>query len=172
MSTTNVSFKVEGFEQLFKHMEELKEEIGKGKTDRIWRSSLLYAFIPVLETAKSMAPHDTNQLRDHLYIKAHRPRSGDKAGKYYQGEQWMVRVTLNPKRDDSVQKVTLNKKGKFQNRFVNRPVGLAQEFGSANNSAHPFLRPALEGNVNEVIDRLGKKLWSNLNSGKFSSWGK
>jgi HK97 gp10 family phage protein len=169
----NTSFQVSGFAELFKHMDELKEEIGKGKTDRIWRSSLLYAFIPVLETAKSNAPVDSGQLREHLYIKASRPTSRDKAGKYYDGEQWMVRVSLNPKREDSVQNVVLNKKGKFQNRYTNRPVGLAEEFGTANNGGgKPFLRPALETNASRVIERLGSKLWSNLNSGKFTNWGK
>lgn len=172
MANNNLSFKVDGFTELFKHMEELKEEIGKGKTDRIWKSSLLYAFIPVLETARGMAPVDTEQLREHLYIKAHRPTSRDKAGKYYEGEQWMVRVSLNPKREDSVENVTLTKNGKFRSRFDNRPVGYAQEFGSAHNAPHPFLRPSLEANSARVIERLGSKLWSNLNSGKFTNWGK
>ena len=171
--TNNPSFQVQGFDELFKHMEELKEEIGKGKTDRIWKSSLVYAFEPVLATAKALAPTDTHQLQEHLYLKASRPTARDRAGKYYDGEQWMVRVSLNPKREDSVQNVVLNKRGKFQNRFVNRPVGLAEEFGTANNGGgKPFLRPALESNASRVIERLGAKLWSNLNSGKFTNWGK
>lgn len=168
----NTSFQVSGFAELYKHMDELKEEIGKGKTDRIWKSSLIYAFIPVLETAKAMAPVDTGQLKEHLYIKASRPTSRDKAGKYYEGEQWMVRVSLNPKREDSVENVSLTKGGKFRSRFDNRPVGYAQEFGSAHNSPHPFLRPSLEANASRVVERLGAKLWSNLNSGKFTNWGK
>ena len=168
----NTSFQVSGFAELYKHMDELKEEIGKGKTDRIWRSSLIYAFIPVLETAKAMAPVDTGQLREHLYIKAHRPMARDKSGKYYEGEQWMVRVSLNPKREDSVENVSLSKNGKFRSRFDNRPVGYAQEFGSVRNPAHPFLRPSLEVNASQVVERLGSKLWSNLNSGKFTNWGK
>ena len=173
MSNNNVSFQVTGFDELFKNMDELKEEIGKGKTDRIWRSSLIYAFIPVLELAKSLAPTDTGQLRDHLYIKAQRPQARDKASKYYDGEQWMVRVSLNPTREESIHNEYFTKKGKIRNKFEHRPVGLAQEFGTADNpSGKPFLRPALEANANQVVERLGRKLWSNLNSGKFSSWGK
>jgi hypothetical protein len=173
MSNNSQSFQVDGFDELFKHMDELKEEIGKGKTDRIWKSSLMYAFIPVLELAKTMAPHDTNQLRDHLYIKVHRPQARDKAGKYFEGEQWMARVSLNPNREDSIHNEAFTKKGKIRDVFVHRPVGLAQEFGTAANpSGKPFLRPALEANANQVVDRLGRKLWSNLNSYKFSSWSK
>jgi hypothetical protein len=167
------AFQVEGFEELFKHMEDLKQEVGQGKTDRIWRKSLMYAFYPVLERAKALAPVDTGQLVDHLYIKVHKPKARDKAGKYYEGEMFMARVTLNPNRDDSRSKVILNKRGKFQTVTYNRPVGLAEEFGTASNGGgKPFLRPALESSANQVVERLGRRLWSELNSGKFTQWDK
>lgn len=165
------TFQVEGFEELFKHMDDLKQEIGQGKTDRIWRNSLMYAFYPVLERARALAPVDTGQLAEHLYIKVHKPKSRDKGGKYYEGEMYMARVTLNPKRDDSTSKIVLNKRGKFQTINYNRPVGLAEEFGTASNGGgKPFLRPALQSSAGEVVDRLGRKLWSELNSGKFTKW--
>ncbi len=45
---SNAEFRVEGFEELFAKMGELEEEIGKGKTDRIWRKALAWAMEPVL----------------------------------------------------------------------------------------------------------------------------
>lgn len=169
--SVQMSVKVEGFEDLFKQMNELAQEIGKGKTDRIWRNALKYAMEPVLEKAKSLAPKDSGQLADHLYIKVHKPQSRDKASKYYEGEMYMARVTLNPKREDTVKHTVLNKRGKFQNYYVNRPVGLAQEFGTAGNAPQPFLRPALESSNQEVIDRLGKSLWAELTWGKYAKKG-
>jgi len=160
--------KTEGFEDLFKALNELGEEIGKGKTDRIYRNAMKAAFQPVLDTARTSAPVRTGQLEEHLYLKVQRPQSRDKNSKYYEGEVWMARVTLNPKREESIQNVTLNKRGKFQNSYVNPPVGLALEFGTAKMAAHPFLRPALEANASTVVERLGQQLWYELTWGKYA----
>ncbi len=73
---------VEGFPELFAAMEELKEEIGKGKTDRIWRDAMKSAFAPVLASAKANAPQDTGQLASRIYMKVHRPNRSDKQSKY------------------------------------------------------------------------------------------
>jgi HK97 gp10 family phage protein len=162
------TLEVKGFEDLFKAMEELQEEIGKAKTDRIWKNALTYAFVPVLEKAKSLAPVDTGQLRDNLYIKAQRPQARDKRSIYYAGESYMVRVTLRPQREESIKNTVLTKKGKFKDIFQNRPVGVSQEFGNARTAAHPFLRPALESNVENVTNRLGQAIWAELNWGKYA----
>jgi HK97 gp10 family phage protein len=164
----NSQVKVEGFDELFKTMDELAEEIGKGKTDKIWRKALGYAFEPVLNDAKESAPVDTGQLRDHIYLKVQRPAARDKASASYKGEMFMVRVTVGPKREDSVERTVLNKKGKFQTVFQNRPVALASEFGTAHEAARPFIRPALEKNVDNIIQRLGQAIWYELQWGKWT----
>ena len=163
------SVKIEGFQELFKAMDELSEEIGKGKTDSIWRNALTQAFEPVLEAAKSRAPRDTGQLVDHMYLKAHRPQNRDKASKYYEtGETWMVRVTASPRREESIKKTFLTKRGKFKDYFVNPPVAVSQEFGNAKTSAHPFMRISLESNASQVFSRLGQILWAEINWGKYA----
>ena len=103
----NVTFQVEGFKELFSEMDQLAEEIGKTKTDRIWKNALLYAFEPVFQDAKTFAPKDTYDLFNHIYVKAHRPQARDKASTTYQGESYMVRVSVSPIRDDSIQKFIL-----------------------------------------------------------------
>ena len=163
-------FKVEGFDSLFKEMEALSDEIGKGKTDRIWRQALGLAMTPVLEMAKEIAPHEspssTGQLRDNIYMKVHKPQARDKAGKYYDGEMFMARVSVSPIREDSIKNVIINKRGKEQTVWGNRkPVAISQEFGNkrlensefgtAAKGAHPFLRPSLEANVGRVQTILG-----------------
>lgn len=170
---------VQGFEDLFKKMDELAEEIGKGKTDRIWRKALSSAMQPVLADAKSFAPSDTGQLRDHIYMKVHKPQSRDKASSAYQGEMYMARVTVGTKREDTKLNVILNKKGKFQTVASNlKPVPVSQEFGNnhlknsefgtAARGAHPFMRPALENNYNKVMSVLGQALWYELTLGKYA----
>ena len=151
-----------GFDKLFKKMDDLSGEITQGKTDSIWRNALVFGFQPVLEESKSRAPYDTGQLAEHLYIKAHKPQARDKASLSYRGEMYMARVTLNPKRDDSTVRTVLNKRGKFQSIYTNRPVGLAMEFGTARDAAKPFLRPSLEHNIDTIQNRLAQSVWASI----------
>lgn len=154
-NTNNVS----GFESLFKRMDELRDEIGKGKTDRIWRESLKYAMEPVLQDAKSFAPKRSGQLEEHIYLKVHKPQARDKASITYKGEMYLARVTSSPVRDESVLQTKLNKRGKFQSYYTGlKPVGLSQEFGNARVPAHPFLRPALTTNIENIQTRLAQAL--------------
>jgi HK97 gp10 family phage protein len=153
-------FSVEGFPELFAAMNSLKEEIGKGKTDKIYREAMKAAFQPVLNSAKQNAPKDTGQLAQRIYMKVHRPNQSDKKSKYYTpGEVYMARVSASPLRDDSELHTVLNKRGRFQRVWRNRrPVAVSQEFGNASTPKHPFLRPALESNVQVVISILGDRL--------------
>lgn len=164
----NSQVKVEGFDDLFKTMDELAEEIGKGKTDKIWRKALGFAFEPVMREIKDTAPEDSGQLKDHIYMKVQRPTSRDKASASYKGEMFLVRVSVGPKRDDSVEKTVLNKRGKFQSYFTNKPVALAAEFGTGKQAAKPFIRPALERNVDNVLQRLGQAIWYEIEWGKWT----
>ncbi|MGI9162841.1 MAG: HK97-gp10 family putative phage morphogenesis protein [Mycobacterium sp.] len=164
-------FKVEGFEELFKTMDELAEEIGQGKTAKIWRTALGYAMEPVLQAAKQRAPVDSGQLRDHIYMKAHKPQGRDKSSNSYKGEMFLARVSVSPKREDSAERTVLNKRGKFQTISYHRPVALGQEFGNAHTSPHPFIRSSLESNLQNVIDRLGYAIWAEVNWGKYAKKG-
>ena len=163
-------FRVTGFEELFREMDKLSEEIGTGKTDRIWRKALADAMEPVLSMAKDLAPGEwqgsTGQLRAGIYMKVHKPQARDKRSIYYDGEMFMARVSASPIREDSRKGAVLNKRGKFQTVWQNKkPVALSQEFGNkhlqnsefgtASKGAHPLLRPALQNNVDRVQTKLG-----------------
>lgn len=159
---SDLSFKAEGFEDLFARLDAIKEEVGKAKTDKLWRQMLSNAAKPILETAKNLAPKDTGQLAEHLYLKVHRPMARDKSGRMYAGEVYMARVTVSTLRDDTVYKFIVNKNNKLQTIVANKkPVPVSQEFGNARTPAHPFLRPALEQNIDKVTQILGSqlKLW-------------
>lgn len=176
----SVEFKTEGFDELFKKMNDLAEEIGKGKTDRIWRNAMSYAIEPVLQDAKAYAPKDTGQLAENIYSAVHKPKTRDKASASYMGEMYMARVTASPNREKDILVFKLNKNGKFQTFRTNKkPVPVSQEFGNkhlensefgtAERGAHPFLRPAMKNNIDKVISRLGQAIWSEIQWGKYNS---
>lgn len=153
------SYTVEGFPELFAAMNDLKEEIGKQKTDRLWRSALTAAMQPVLKAAQAAAPKDTGQLAQHIYLKVQRPQRRDKTSKYYDGEEYMARVSVSPIREDTKDHFTLNKRGKFQHVYRNKkPVAVSQEFGNARVTRHPFMRLSLENNAQLVTSILEGRL--------------
>jgi HK97 gp10 family phage protein len=158
--SAEASFKVEGFEDLFARMDEIKLEIGKGKTDKVWRNMLKAAMTPVLQEAKRLAPQDTGQLAEHIYLKVHRPMARDKDGKaYQQGTVYMARVTASTLRDDTVYNFIVNKRNKLQTVVANKkPVPVSQEFGNAKTPAHPFLLPALRKHEQMMQDIMASQL--------------
>ena len=157
--SAELTFKAEGFEDLFARLDAIKEEVGKGKTDKLWRQMLSNAARPILETAQRLAPKNTGQMAEHIYLKVHRPMARDKAGRMYAGEVYMARITASTLRDDTVYKFIVNKRNKLQTIVANKkPVPVSQEFGNAHNGAHPFLRPALEQNIDKVISLMGSQL--------------
>jgi HK97 gp10 family phage protein len=164
---SNAEFRVEGFEQLFAKMNELEEEIGKGKTDKIWRKALTFAMEPVLQDAKSFAPKDTGETAERIYMRVHRPQSRDKSSNRYAGEMFMARVTASTLRENSIQNFKVNKKGRLQTVWSNKSrAPISQEFGNARTPMRPFLRPALSNNTDRVISRLGQAIWAEVNWGQ------
>lgn len=160
MLNSSSPVQIDGFPELFAAMDRLKEEIGKGKTDRVWREAMKAAFAPVLASAKDFAPKDTGQMAAHIYMRVHRPMVRDKqSSRWVPGEIYMARVTVSTLRDDSVMHVILNRKGRFQNVWRNKkPVPVSQEFGNARTPRRPFMRAALEQNINVVPRILEAKL--------------
>lgn len=167
-----VDFSVDGFEELFAKMNDLAEEIGKGKTDRIWRKALTYAMEPVLQDAKVFAPKDTGETADRIYMRVHRPQSRDKSSNRYAGEMFMARVTASTLREDSIQNFKVNKRGKLQTVWSNKSrAPISQEFGNARTPMRPFLRPALTNNTDRIVSRLGQSIWAEVNWGQHKGKG-
>lgn len=163
MATEFGSSSVSGFDELFKKMDELAEEIGKGKTDKIWRGAMRYAMEPVLQDARSFAPVNTGQTKDKIYMKVHKPQNRDKESQSFQGEMYIARVTASTLREDSIQNFVLNKRGRLQTVWSNKSrAPVSQEFGNAKTPAHPFMRPALEYNYDRVQSRLGWAIWQQI----------
>ena len=138
------SYKVEGFEALFAALKDMKEEIGKQKTDKIWREAVRRGAEPILAEIKARAPVKTGQMKSRIYMKVRRPKSRDKNGKYYLGEEYLARILVSPLRDDSREHFIVNKRGRLQKVWRGkRPVAISQEFGNARTPPQPFMRVSL-----------------------------
>jgi len=155
----SATWQVEGFKELLTTLDAIREEIGKGKTDKIYRNAMKAAMQPILDAAKEFAPEDTGQLREHIYMKVHRPQRRDKNGKYFDGEVYMGRISVNPVRAESQLHHIVNKRGKLQTVWRNKkPVALSQEFGNAHTPKHGFLRRALEARGRNAVSILEMSL--------------
>ena len=177
MITQNAT--IEGMDALFKAMDELSQEITKGKTARVWKNAMRYAMIPAKETAESLLrsqSYDTGPLANSLYISVHKPSARDKRSASYMGETYMARVSVTSKRAESTEGTSTytTKKGKVITRTYtkfrgsNRPVAMAVEFGTAKVPARSFMRSAMSANIQRIQTRLAQSLWHELTYGKYA----
>ena len=101
------------------------------------------AMKPVLAMAKANAPKDTGALERSLIIEARRPTRRDRRSKY---------VTET---DTVIAAVTTASGKKLAKMGIESDArAIAQEFGSARNTAHPYLRPALESMAQSTVNLL------------------
>jgi len=154
-----IQYKVEGFEELMGQLNSFKEEIGKQKTDRIWRNLVKRSAEPILQAVKAGAPKDTGQLADRIYMKVRRPRRQDKTGKFYAGEEYFARILASPLRNESTRHQILTKRKKKNGDAIwstvwrgKKPVAISQEFGNARVPATFFMRNGLKRAQRQSID--------------------
>lgn len=127
--------KLTGFKELNDVLVQMGEDFCYGKTaSRVLIPAIKAALQPVLEKAKQLAPYDdknhsTTHLRDTLRLNARTPTQRDQRSQY------------SEKNDIAIGIVTV--------RTDKR--GMSQEFGNAQVSAQPYLRPALESQSSRVI---------------------
>lgn len=137
-----ITVKTDGFEELERQLKELAEGY---RSDLVARNTLVKAakeaLVPVWQTATTLAAYDPNNIekihmRDTLRIDARIPTGKDKLSEYVNETDTVIGVV-------SVKKSA---------------VSLANEFGTAKMSAQPFLRPALESNIENVLSKLKSEL--------------
>lgn len=173
---SGVTYKVEGLKDVLAAFGELAADIGDKKA----QSSILVpaareAMKPVLTMAKMNAPKDTGDLTRTMQIEARRPTKKDLRSKYInQTDSVIALITTKafPKKLKKqfyesnaalyeTDKAAYNKKLKEAKRLsgvLSDARAIAQEFGTARNGAHPFLRPALESQADQTAKRLGEIL--------------
>lgn len=169
----NKQFKLEGVKETLDVFQQLADEIGDKKaSSRVLLPAMKMALQPVLIAAKMLVPRDTSKLADSLIIYAKRPTSKDKRSKYIaKNDAVIAKVETKPisareereykytKKSLATKGIKVTKKSFFEGRgrfYDGRAI--ANEFGTANRGAKPFLRPAMEGQAETVIDLLSMTL--------------
>lgn len=143
------------------------------------------AMKPVLNMAKALSPVDTSALKNTLTISARRPTKKDKKSKYInEGDMVVAIVTTKniPKKlknafkeshADLINSASMFDKGSKNRNDLNKIISskkrkffaekgmpydaraVANEFGTANMPAKPFMRPAMESQAMTVSNSLG-----------------
>lgn len=152
------------FEELFK---EIQNDFGEKDSQNILRNSLRQAMKPVLETSRNLLQShgnvDTGQLLKSLQLEARKPTGRDKRSKYVDSNMIAIaRVTVAPgskfEPDKKLTSKTFkNKKTGEREHMHSDARAYAIEFGTVRwlkGEGRPFIRPALESNIQAVTGSL------------------
>lgn len=145
-----ITVKTEGFKELEDLLIKMGEDLCYGKTaNRVLVPAVKTAMQPVFAQAKAMAPYDELNdsgvhLRDTVRLAGRVPNSRD-----------MRSASIDK---DTIAIATVSVRGDKR--------GISQEFGNARVAPQPYLRPALQSQMNKVIQILGTFLAFKLNQYK------
>lgn len=170
-----VTIKLEGIGDVIKTFDELAQEIGDKKArSKILIPAAREAMKPVLALAQQNAPVDSGALRLLLQVEARRPTSRDRRSKYITGNDAVIATVTTA----SGKKMKAMSEGKGLERTRRRMIkfgatseqaqsfegfksdarAIAQEFGTGKMPAQPYLRPALESQSQDTVNRLADGL--------------
>lgn len=170
-----VTVKLEGIGDVIKAFDELSQEIGDKKArSKILIPAAREAMKPVLALAQQKAPTDTGALQLMLQVEARRPTNKDRRSKYITRNDAVIAAVTTA----SGKKMKAMSEGKGLARARKRMIKLgaseeqaasfqgfesdaraiAQEFGTGKMAAQPYLRPALESQSQQTVDRLADEL--------------
>lgn len=145
-----LEIELEGFEEFGQQLSDMSKMF---RADLIARNTLTRAakeaMVPVFNTAQSLAHYDYNRktnydkngklkphMKDTLRLDARTPNENDRES-YYVSETDAVIAVVSVKKS---------------------AVSLANEYGTADMSSNPFLRPAFESNIDRVLAALKSEL--------------
>lgn len=155
----------------------LADDIGdKSATSKVLIPAVREAMQPVLRAAQGIVPKDTGALALSLIVEARRPTKLDKRSKYVNDSDVAIAAVTTA----SGKKLARMSEGKGLLRSQKRltkmgfdaskfkgipsnPRAIAQEFGSASNPKHAYLRPAIESQAQSVVSNLSAILERRIN---------
>lgn len=161
-----ITFSVEGKREFDDLIEEIIDDMGEKDAKKILRKTVYEAMKPVLFDAKMRAPVDTGALQASLRINAGKPTRKQKRSKYISPTDVVI-ATVTTSTVKQLAKVRFKNRKNTNSNIQQIGVksdarAIANEFGTANRGAKPFLRPALESNAQTVVNSLGDSLKSAL----------
>lgn len=168
----SVTFKVQGLQELSETFSQMREDFGEKDSRKTLQSATLKAMKnDVLPTAEVLVPVKTGLLQSALVASAKKPTSKDKRSVYVSQTDvviGLVQTRAIPKKlkkqinelYGGLSKVEYKKKRKQfleERGHLFDARAIANEFGTANMSGKPFLRPALESKKEEVLNTLSSE---------------
>jgi HK97 gp10 family phage protein len=112
-----------------KEMENLLRQLGPNVASRVGDQALRAGAKPIVDEAKRLVRVRTGALRDSIVVLGEKRRKND--------NERVVLIGFRPP--------------------VSRRAHL-EEFGTAKQRAHPFIRPALDSRAGDALDEMGKVL--------------
>lgn len=162
-------FQLTGLQETLDVFRKLADEIGdKNARSKVLVPAMKMAMMPVLAAAKALVPVDTGKLNDSLIVYAKRPTNKDKKSRYVSSRDAVIAkvetkpISAREEKDFKATKKSLASKGikvtrksffEGRGRFYDARA-IANEFGTAKRAAKPFMRPAMEGQAQTVIELL------------------
>ena len=144
----SVSIKLEGIGSVQAVFRELADEIGDKKANsKILIPAVREAMKPVLAKAIAEAPEDTGGLKRSLQVEARRPNRKDKRSKYIANTDTVISLVT-----------TASGKKLAKLGIKSDARAIAQEFGTARNPKHSYLRVALESESQSTVNILAQIL--------------
>lgn len=144
----SVSIKLEGMGSVQAVFRELADEIGDKKANsKILVPAVREAMKPVLTKAIAEAPEDTGGLKRSLQVEARRPNRKDKRSKYIASSDTVISLVT-----------TASGKKLAKLGIKSDARAMAQEFGTARNPKHSYLRVALESESQNTVKTLAEIL--------------
>ena len=166
-----VTFAVTGLKDTLNVFEQFREEFGdKNSLSKVLVPSVKAAMQPVLEMSKMLVDVDTGILKDSLAITARRPTNKDRRSNYVSKDDTVIAIVSTKQIPKKLKKEFTQKfyesgankklyKQEARKFFAEHDMfydarAIANEFGTANRHAKPFLRPAMESQMATVTDLL------------------
>lgn len=166
-----VSISVEGMPEFEQVIKEIQRDFSEQDAKKILNKASFEAMIPVLNTAKDLAPKDTGNLANTLKIYSRRPTGKDKRSKYVSDTDTVIAMVTTKAFPRKLRKEFHSKYGelyrtnkkaylKAKREFYEShgsfydARAVTMEFGNAERGAKPYLRPALESKSPQVINNL------------------
>lgn len=167
------NFQVTGIKETLDVFQQLREDIGdKKSTSKILIPALRESMLRVQAVARMLAPADTGVLKRSIGLTARRPTSKDKKSQYVSNSDMAIAIVstntipkeLSKEFNAANKGVKGKERSKARREFLKASGvkfderAMAQEFGTSELPAQPFMRPALESQAQSVVNTLGNIL--------------
>ena len=156
---TVVKVEFEGWAETTELFKQISNDFGEKDASNIMRNAVRLSMKTVLEKARSLVSKDTGALAASLQVEARKTRKKDFRSKYiFPGDVVIGAVTTASGKKLAKLKFNNIKTGQKQVGTKSDARAMVLEFGTANMSPRPYLRPALESSAAQVTGTLGKSL--------------